>query len=64
MRPAPPFTRQLKWTPLHFAAAKGQEDVVKLLLDHGANREAENEVRGVGGEDKIRFDTIRADKIR
>src|SRR5262249_6155795 len=25
------------WTPLHLAAMKGQHDVAKLLLEHGAN---------------------------
>ncbi len=29
-----------KWTPLHFACIGGQQDVVELLLEKGANLEA------------------------
>jgi ankyrin repeat protein len=32
-----------KFTPLHSAAFEGRLEIVRLLLDHGANANAENE---------------------
>jgi ankyrin repeat protein len=39
---------QDQMTPLHFAAANGKLDVAQLLVQSGANIEAQNYVRGVG----------------
>ncbi len=39
---------QLQWTPLHYAAQEGKLDVAQLLVQSGANIEAQNNVRGVG----------------
>ncbi len=39
---------QDQWTPLHIAALEGKLDVVQLLVQSGANIEAQNSVRGVG----------------
>ncbi len=36
------------WTPLHLAAEEGKLDVAQLLVQSGANIEAQNIVRGVG----------------
>jgi len=36
---------KLKETPLHMAARRGQSDMVKLLLEHGADIEARNAMR-------------------
>ena len=35
---------QDQWTPLHVACKNGHKDVVLVLLDHGVNVEAQNEV--------------------
>ena len=32
-------------TPLHYAAERGHTDIVSLLLEHGADAEAMDEVR-------------------
>ncbi len=39
---------QSQKTPLHFAAWVGDLDVAQLLVQSGANIEAEDSVRGVG----------------
>jgi ankyrin repeat protein len=39
---------QDQWTPLHLAAQQGKLDVAQLLVQSGANIEAQNKVRGVG----------------
>ena len=38
------FFSQLGYTPLHVASKSGQTDVVSLLLDHGANIHAKDQV--------------------
>jgi ankyrin repeat protein len=35
---------QLSWTPLHLASSNGALRVVRLLLEHGADVEAKNNV--------------------
>ena len=32
------------WTALHFAARKGFEDIVKILVEHGSNIQLEDQV--------------------
>ncbi len=39
---------QNQWTPLHFAAELGKLDVAQLLVQSGANIDAQDNVRGVG----------------
>ena len=39
---------QIQWTPLHIAGQYGKLDVAQLLVQSGANIEAQNYVRGVG----------------
>ncbi len=39
---------QIQRTPLHLAAFEGKLDVVQLLVQSGANVNAQNRVRGVG----------------
>ncbi len=39
---------QGQWTPLHLAAREGKLDVAQLLVQSGANIEAQDIVRGVG----------------
>ena len=35
---------QIKDTPLHVAAEEGHNDIIRILLDHGANPNALSEV--------------------
>ena len=39
---------QDEWSPLHLAASRGKADVVKFLLENGANKDAQEKVRGLG----------------
>jgi ankyrin repeat protein len=39
---------QNHWTPLHYAAEEGKLDVAQLLVQSGANIEAQENVRGMG----------------
>ncbi len=39
---------QNQQTPLHLAASGGELDVAQLLVQSGANIEAQDKVRGVG----------------
>ncbi len=48
---------QYQWTPLHIAAERGKLDVAQLLVQSGANIEAQDKVRGLGALEwhKIRW---------
>ena len=50
-------------TALHYASISGQLDVVKLLLDHGADMEAEHEQCGTPPQMSCRFPVLNRNEI-
>ena len=60
MHPCPctlPTPLQDGFTPLNNAAFKGHLEIVRLLLDRGADKEARDKVRGDWGGDTPRRET-------